>query len=141
MSTHYEVVIACFLRADSNEETLDALRWHLGLLAERPATLPAADHPDRLLCPDPASTLPGGDVAALQPQRFTPRGGGEQDAWGLYSRTRWPEEAMPALAAVMELLAGQVTGGGYGGYFREEGSSEATAFEFAAPPLAGAEAG
>jgi hypothetical protein len=137
--TRYEVVFACFLREDTPDETLDALRWHLGLLAERPPAL-LAEQQDRLLCPDPASGLPGGDVAALEHQRHDDGDGEPGSAWGLFSRTAWPEHAMPALATIMELLAGQVADAGYGGYFRELGSAEATAFDFARPPRAEADA-
>jgi hypothetical protein len=93
----------------------------------------AADQPGRLLCPDPASGLPGGDVASLQRQAQTLADGGGALAWGLYSRTVWPEDALPGLALLLELVAGNVTEGGYGGYYRDVRSTEATAFDFGAP--------
>jgi hypothetical protein len=133
MSVQYEVVFACFLRDDTPAETLDALRWHLGLLSDRPPGISAADQPDRLLCPDPASGLPGGDVASLQPQAQTLDHGRQAEAWGLYSRTVWAEDALPGLAAVLELVAGNVANGGYGGYYRDVRSTNATAFDFDVP--------
>jgi hypothetical protein len=133
MSVQYEVVLACFLRDETPAETLDALRWHLGLMADRPPGASAADHPRRLLRPDPASGLPGGDVASLQLQRQTLADGGQAQAWGLYSRTAWPGDALPGLATVLELVAGNVAEAGYGGYYRDIRSTEATAFDFGAP--------
>jgi hypothetical protein len=133
MSVQYEVVFACFLRDETPAETLDALRWHLGLAPDRPPGISPADQPDRLLRPDPASGLPGGDVASLQLQAQTLNGGGRAQAWGLYSRTIWPEDALPGLAAVLELIAGNVANAGYGGYYRDVRSTEATAFDFDAP--------
>jgi hypothetical protein len=133
MSVQYEVVLACFLRDETPAETLDALRWHLGLLADRPEGASAANHADRLLCPDPASSLPGGDVASLQRQLQSRADGGQAQAWGLYSRTVWPDDAMPGLATVLELVVGNVAEGGYGGYYRDVRSTEATAFDFGAP--------
>jgi hypothetical protein len=138
MGVHYEVVFTSFLYDDTPQETLDALRWHLGLLADRPPGLGADEHPDRLLCPDSASNLPGGDVASLQRQhREAADDGPPTQAWGLFSRTRWPEDVMPRIATIMELLAGQVADGGYGGYYRDETSAEATAFDFAGTPERG----
>ncbi|MEU2614728.1 hypothetical protein ABZ570_24560 [Micromonospora sp. NPDC007271] len=66
MSLHYEVVLTCFLADETPPEVLDALRWHLGLRDERPATLDPGEHPYPLLEPDPGSYLPGGDVASLR---------------------------------------------------------------------------
>ncbi len=134
MSVQYEVVFACFLRDETPAETLDALRWHLGLLADRPPNLSAADHPQRLLCPDPASGLPGGDVASLQLQRLTVADDGQARAWGLYSRTLWPDDALSGLAAVLELIAANVAESGYGGYYRDVRSVDATAFDFGTSP-------
>lgn len=138
MSVRYEVVFACFLRADIPEDTLDVLRWHLGQLADRPAGLGADDHPDRLLCPNPASGLPGGDIASLQHQVRRSGAGRDIPAWGLFSRTLWPEDAMTQMTTIIEVLAAHVADSGYGGYYREEDAAEATAFAFAAPaPAAG----
>lgn len=133
MSVQYEVVLACFLRDETPLEILDALRWHLGLLSDRPPGASLTDQRDRLLCPDPASGLPGGDVASLQLQAQTLGDGGRARAWGLYSRTVWAEDALPGLASVLELVAGNVANAGYGGYYRDVRSTEATAFDFDAP--------
>ncbi len=134
MSVRFEVVLACFLRDETPAETLDALRWHLGLLVDRPPGVSAADHPDRLLCPDPASSLPGGDVASLQRQRHWLAGAQQTQAWGLYSRTVWPDDALPGLAKVLELVAGNIAEAGYGGFYRDVRSVDATALEFDTPP-------
>jgi hypothetical protein len=133
MSVQYEVVLACFLQDETPADALDALRWHLGLLADRPPGMNAADHPDPLLRPDPASSLPGGDVASLQRQRHPLGDGGPALAWGLYSRTVWPDDALTGLAGVLKLLAGYVAEAGYGGYYRDVRSLVATAFEFDTP--------
>jgi hypothetical protein len=133
MGVTYEVVLACFLRDETSAGTLDALRWHLGLLADRPPGVSADDQPERLLCPDPASGLPGGDVASLQRQRHAAGDDGQAQAWGLYSRTAWPEDALSRLPSMLELVAANVAEGGYGGYYRDVRSPEATAFDFGAP--------
>jgi hypothetical protein len=133
MSVKFEVVLACFLRDETPAETLDALRWHLGLLADRPPGVSAVDHPGRLLGPDPASLLPGGDVASLQRQQQPLANGGQAQAWGLYSRTVWSDDALPGLATVLELVAENVAQAGYGGYYRDMTSLDATALAFDAP--------
>jgi hypothetical protein len=135
MSLHYEVVFTCFLRDDTPIETLDVLRWHLGLLDDWPPGLDQGGQVDRLLCPDPASSLPGGDVAALQQQLLKSAPGLGTLAWGLFARTLWPDDRMDDMAVVMELIAPHVAEAGYGGYFRPEDSAEATAFSFAEPAV------
>jgi hypothetical protein len=141
MSMHYEVVFSCFLRDDTPERVLEALRWHLGLAAEWPAG-PAADEPvERLLRPDQASNLPGGDIASLRRQAVAGAAGSDRYAWGLFSRNRWLDDAMGSMTAIMELLAPHAAESGYGGYFREESATEATAFEFAANGSGGQQSG
>lgn len=132
MSVYYEVVFACFLRDETPEESLDALRWHLGQLADRPASLMPEDDPDRLLCPNPASRLPGGDIASLSRQLRRTADGQEVHAWGLFSRTLCPDENLSELATIMALLAANVADDGYGGYYRDVDAAEATAFAFTA---------
>ncbi|MFJ4152764.1 hypothetical protein ACIP10_35045 [Streptomyces galbus] len=41
MSLHFEVVFTCFLRDNTPDTVLDALRWHLGMAPERPSGLNA----------------------------------------------------------------------------------------------------
>jgi hypothetical protein len=141
MSMHYEVVFSCFLRDDTPEEVIDALRWHLGLAAEWPASLAADEPAERLLRSDQASNLPGGDIASLRRQAVP--GAAESDvyAWGLFSRNLWLDDAMGSMTAIMELLAPHAAESGYGGYFREESATEATAFEFAASGSDGQQSG
>lgn len=68
MSDHYEVVFSCFLRDDTPESVMAALRWHLGMDAEFPENLDDDEgqlYP--LLGPDNHnSSLPGGDVVSLR---------------------------------------------------------------------------
>lgn len=128
MSVHYEVVFSCFLRADTPAEVLDALRWHLGLLAEQPADLDPTQR--ALLRADPSSHLPGGDVASLQRQAGGAETAPDTQGWGLFSRTLWPGDAMDQLSTIMELIAPYVASRGYGGHVRDVATADATAFEF-----------
>lgn len=130
VSLHYEVVFTCFLRDDTPDTVLAALRWHLGLAPERPAELDAEEHSYPLLSPDPDSRLPGGDFVSLRRQSrgFTP--GGELHAWGLFSRNLWLDDMMGDLYTVLDLLAPHVEEPGYSGYFREEFDTEPTVFTF-----------
>jgi hypothetical protein len=130
VSSRYEVVFACFLRDDTPDEVLDALRWHLGQIADRPPELDAEEHPDRLLRPDPASPLPGGDIASLLDQLGGPRAQAGVRGWGLFSRTLWPEDAMTEMGTIIQLVAPHVAEPGYGGHYREENATEAVAFAF-----------
>ncbi|MEU3459587.1 hypothetical protein ABZ721_06465 [Streptomyces sp. NPDC006733] len=123
MSYHYEVVLTCFLRADTPDTVLAALRWHLGLDQERPAGLDEDLHPYQLLAPDPDSRLPGGDFAALSAE-------GGLHAWGLFSRNHWLDDDLGELATIQDLLAPHVEDPGYGGYFREEHDAEPTVLTF-----------
>ncbi|HXW45460.1 MAG TPA: hypothetical protein VEL03_11775 [Streptosporangiaceae bacterium] len=130
MSVQYEVVFSCFLRDDTPAAILDCLRWHLGQQAERPPYLD--DSQRALLRPDPASRLPGGDVASLQLQAGRSEAGDAGPVWGLFSRSLWPDDALDQLSTIMELIAPHVARQGYGGYFRDVTTADATAFEFRA---------
>jgi hypothetical protein len=130
VSSRYEVVFACFLRDDTPDEILEALRWHLGQIADRPPELDAAEHPDRLLNPDPASPLPGGDIASLLDQPTAAMAETGSRGWGLFSRTLWPEDAMTEMGSIIQLVAPYVAEPGYGGHYREEHATEAVAFAF-----------
>jgi len=130
MTVRYEVVISCFLRDDTPAEILDALRWHLGLLSEQPDDLDPTQR--ALLRTDPASRLPGGDVASLRHQHGAAGSLEDGQGWGLFSRTLWPDDAMDQLSTIMELVAPYVASPGYGGYFRDVTAADATAFEFRA---------
>lgn len=139
VSSRYEVVFACFLRRDTPDEILDALRWHLGQLPGQPPAPDGGEPASRLLSPDPDSVLPGGDVASLQLQHLGSTSGQDDPVWGLFSRTLWPEDAMTELTAIMELVAPHVAEDGYGGFYREEHAMDATAFAFSTgtPPESG----
>lgn len=135
VSSRYEVVFACFLRADTPDEVLDTLRWHLGQLPDRPPGHDGAEEPaGQLLRPDPDSALPGGDVASLRLQDTGSTPDSHAPVWGLFSRTLWPEDAMSWLTTIMALVAPHVAAGGYGGHYREEQAAEAIAFSFSGEP-------
>ena len=68
MSDHYEVVFACFLREDTPQSVLDALRWYLGLSEKRPDLLDPDVHFEQRLVSDPDTPLAGGDIAELRLQ-------------------------------------------------------------------------
>ncbi|MFF2629479.1 hypothetical protein ACFVUN_27415 [Kitasatospora griseola] len=129
MSLHFEVVIACFLRDDMPDTVLNAVRWHLGLIADRPAGLDADEHMCPMLRPDPDSRLPGGDVASLRRQSRD-RAAGNEFSWGLLSRNYWLDDEMGELAAILDLLAPHVEEPGYGGFFREEFDGKPTILTF-----------
>ncbi|GAB2611584.1 hypothetical protein GCM10027168_50580 [Streptomyces capparidis] len=130
MSSYYEVVFTCFLRDDTPDAVLGALRWHLGLTPERPAEPEAEEHAYPLLAPDPDSRLPGGEFATLlrQPRGFSAEG--ELHSWGLFSRNYWLDDDLGELVTVLDLLAPHVEEPGYGGYFREEYEAEPTLLTF-----------
>lgn len=130
VSLHYEVVFTCFLRDDTPDSVLAALRWHLGLALERPAELDAEEHSYPLLSPDPDSRLPGGDFVSLRRQSRGFTHGGELHAWGLFSRNLWLDDMMGDLCTVLDLLAPHVEEPGYSGYFREEFDTEPIVFTF-----------
>lgn len=114
MSEHYEVVVSCFLRAETPADVLEALRWHLGTAGAQPAVAGADQEPDPfafpLLEPDPDSPLPGGDAGVLRAE--------DHHAWGLFSRTHWHEDDLGHLETVLRLLAPYVAEPGYGGHLR-----------------------
>ncbi|MBC9712968.1 hypothetical protein H9Y04_10345 [Streptomyces sp. TRM66268-LWL] len=132
MSDHCEVVFSCFLRDDTPESVLAALRWHLGLAPERPAHLDPEWHPYPLLEPDPDSWLPGGDTASLRRQSTGFTAEGERYAWGLFSRNHWLDDDLGYLVTVLELLAPHVEPDedGFGGWFRYTHEAEQTPFVF-----------
>ncbi|MCX4819991.1 hypothetical protein OG883_08755 [Streptomyces sp. NBC_01142] len=131
MSDHYEVVFSCFLRDDTPESVLAALRWHLGMDAERPGDLDPEEHLYPLLTPDRNnSRLPGGDIVSL---RRTVQGStafGQQHAWELFSRNYWVDDSMLCLDSILGLLAPHIARPGYGGYFRDEYDTALTVFTF-----------
>ncbi|KIQ65719.1 hypothetical protein TR51_18255 [Kitasatospora griseola] len=129
MSLHFEVVITCFLRDDTPDTVLNAVRWHLGLIADRPAGLDADEHMCPMLLPDPDSRLPGGDVASLRRQSRD-RAAGAEFGWGLLSRNYWLDDEMGELATILDLLAPHVEEPGYGGFFREEFDGKPTVLTF-----------
>jgi hypothetical protein len=122
MSYHYEVVFGCFLREDTPETVLDTLRWHMGLLKDRPGFLERDEYYEQPLAPDPDSPLAGGDVAEL---RLQDRG------WGLLSRSYWLDDDIGWVLDLVELIAPYAATRGYGGFFREVGEVVPTAFAFA----------
>ncbi|WIM92495.1 hypothetical protein ACTOB_004437 [Actinoplanes oblitus] len=131
MSLHYEIVVSCFLDDRTPEHVLEALRWHLGLIEERPDHLHRERSPFPLWIPDPSSYLPGGEVARLQRQRrgFTP--GGDVYGWGLYARTLCLDDALGEALALLEFVAPHVSDEGYGGHMREEfDTDEVSVFVF-----------
>ncbi|MEU9085990.1 hypothetical protein [Streptomyces sp. NPDC048357] len=131
MSLHYEVVFACFLRDDTPDTVLAALRWHLGLAAEWPAELDPDEEAYPVLSPDPDSRLPGGDRASLRRQsRGFSAAGEERHAWGLFSRNLWLDDMIGDVYTVMDLIAPHVAEPGYCGHLREEFAAEPTVFTF-----------
>lgn len=120
VSDHYEIVISCFLRADTPERVLSELRWHLGLTEQRPAHLSEETAPYPLLYPDPDGRLPGGDVAQLRLHRSITTADGRHE-WGLYVRTCYLDDAMGDVSIALDLVAPYVSGinGSYGGSIRE----------------------
>ncbi|MEW2329773.1 hypothetical protein AB0880_18405 [Micromonospora chersina] len=130
MSLHYEVVFSCFLDDETPPEVLDALRWHLGMRDQLPATLNADEHPYPLLSPDPDSYLPGGDVASLRRQRVGFTAAGDVYQWGLHSRNYWLDDDLGELVTILDLIAPHVVEDGYGGHFREVYDTDLTVFEF-----------
>ncbi len=97
MSLYFEVALTRFLRDDTPETVLEALRWHLGLVSERPS---ADDHTYPVLIPDPDCRLPGGDVASLQRRSRGFTAGHELFAWGLLSRNYWLDDEMGELVTM-----------------------------------------
>ncbi|MFI6520653.1 hypothetical protein ACIBF1_34225 [Spirillospora sp. NPDC050679] len=130
MSLHFEVVFTCLLRADTPDSVLAALRWHLGLDAERPADLDEEEHAYPLLAPDPASFLPGEDFASLRRKSRDHAAGGGPYVWELSSRNHWLDDDLGELVTVLDLLAPYAEDSDCGGYFREEHDVERTVFTF-----------
>ncbi|MFF7204144.1 hypothetical protein [Streptomyces sp. NPDC008141] len=132
MSDHYEVVFSCFLRDDTPESVMAALRWHLGLDAEFPENLDADEgqlYP--LLDPDNHnSCLPGGDVVSLRRtvREFTQSG--ERYEWELFARKDWLDDSILYLRHLLDLLAPHAARPGYGGLFRNFYGTAVTVFTF-----------
>ncbi|MFE3637594.1 hypothetical protein [Streptomyces sp. NPDC059168] len=127
MSMRYEMVFTCFLKDDTPESVLDALRWHMGLRADRPESVGGVEYSHPLLTPnsDSNTNLAGGEVARLVHQAR-----GSRDAWGLFVRVLWPDDILEELVSVLDLLAPHVDEPGYGGYFREEADAWPSVFMF-----------
>ncbi|WP_344625616.1 hypothetical protein [Kitasatospora arboriphila] len=120
MGLRDEVVLSCFLRDDTPDGVLAALRWHLGLDADRPAGPDPEEHAYAVLRPDPDSRLPGGDVASLRRRSRGFTAEGERHAWGLFSRNLRLDDMVGDLLALLDLIAPHVDGPGHGGHVREE---------------------
>jgi hypothetical protein len=118
VSDQYEVVVSCFLDAATPEAVLDEVRWHLGLLDERPEHLDEDEVPYPALEPsdDPDGHLPGGEFGSLQ---FQARGDDVHE-WGLYVRLHVPEGALDEVFDVVDAIAPHVAHDGYGGHVRAE---------------------
>ncbi|SDT41678.1 hypothetical protein [Actinoplanes derwentensis] len=132
MSVHYEVVVSCFLEAHTPDTVLDTLFWLLGLTDERPWHLGDDTFPYQTFDPDPASRLPGGDLALFQQQKrgFGPHG--DIVEWGLHVRVLVPDEGMGEIHEFLELIEPHVSGAGYGGHIREENdATQIDIFHFA----------
>lgn len=118
MSAYYEVVFSLFIRDDTADEELGALRWHLGLSEQRPREC-TIDTEYPLLRPHDDSRLPGGDVVAFQRQRVY--SGRREYAWGLHTRLYWLDDVWADhWIEVATWLASLADGDGYAGHFREE---------------------
>ncbi|GLY53759.1 hypothetical protein [Lentzea sp. NBRC 102530] len=128
MSLHFEVVYSLFLRDDTPRETLDELRYHLGLTEDRPQNL-VVDHDHPVLAPDPDSYLPGGEHVALRRQGRGRNSDGEIHAWGLYARLYWVDDQWAEVWwQVAQWLAPYVADDGYIGFYREEQDERPTPF-------------
>jgi len=122
VSLHYEVVFGCFLREDTPETVLDTLRWHMGLLEDRPSFLQPDEYDEQFLMPDPHSPLAGGDLAELRLQ---------DGGWGLLSRSYQLDDDIGWVFHLIELIAPYAATRGYGGFFREVDEVVPTVFAFA----------
>ncbi|MGX1546736.1 hypothetical protein [Streptomyces adustus] len=133
MSTHFEVVFSCYVRDDTPEWVMAALRWHLGMDADFPEGLDDQDGQlDPLMVPDSYTNrhIPGGDAVSLrrEVQGFTNHG--ELYEWELFARNHWIDDYMLYLRDLLDLLAPHVARPGYGGRFRDICDSEVTVFDF-----------
>lgn len=126
VNIRYEMVFTCFLKDDAPQSVLDTLRWHMGLLTDRPAAVGADEYPHPLLTPNPDTDrpLPGGEFARLERQS---RGG--HDAWGLFVRVLRPD-LLDDVVSLLELLAPHVDEPDYAGYFRAEADPWPSVFRF-----------
>ncbi|WP_394615259.1 hypothetical protein JNUCC0626_36465 [Lentzea sp. JNUCC 0626] len=128
MSLHFEVVYSFFLRDDTPPETLDELRYHLGLSEIRPPNL-VVDYDHPVLEPVAESYLPGGEHVALRRQSRGRNRDGEIYAWGLYARLYWVDDQWAEVWwQVAQWLAPYAADDGYGGFYREEQDERPTPF-------------
>lgn len=105
MSLHFEVVFTCFLRDNTPDTVLEALRWHLDMIPKHPSRLKTNEHTYPVLAPDPDGRLPGGDFASLRRQSRGFVAGRELYTWGLFSRNYWKDDEMGELVTILDLLA------------------------------------
>lgn len=127
MSDHYEVVLSVFLAEETPVEVLDTIRWHMGLLKDRPEHMGPPEDPDfewRYLDPDPDHPrLPGGEVARLQRQSVGSTADGvELHPWGLFYRGFFLDDDLNVPYEILDLVAPHiVTWGGveFGGFIRD----------------------
>jgi hypothetical protein len=131
MSDHYEIVISCFLDDNTPEDVLDTLRWHLGLIEQRPAQLDEDAAPYPFLNPDHDSPrLPGGEIARLQRQTRGFTAAGDLHAWGIYARTYYLDDDLGEVFTVLDLLAPHVSNQGYGGHIRDVNCDDLSVITF-----------
>lgn len=117
MSLHFEWTLSLRLRPDTPEPFLDELRFHLGMIDQRPAE-PSLDFDSPCLLPDQDAALPGGAVRSLVPQQpYLDRPG----ALGLYVRTFVLDDVMYELIQIVPAwLAPWSLTQGWIGHAREE---------------------
>lgn len=120
MSSHYEVVVSCFLEARTPDTVLSTLFWLLGHSEERPHHLDDDTFPYQMFDPDPDSRLPGGDLAVLRQQKRGLHTYGEVTEWGLHVRVLVPDEGLSEIYEFLELIEPHVAGDGYAGHIRAE---------------------
>ncbi|MEW2573060.1 hypothetical protein [Streptomyces sp. NPDC047070] len=130
MGDHYEAVFSCFLRDDTPDSVLAALRWHLGLESQEPEGLDPEDHPYQLLVPNHNSRLPGGDMVFLRrtAQESTPSGARYE--WELFARCYWVDDCLLQLDALLSLIAPHAARAGYAGHIRDEYGTGMQLFTF-----------
>lgn len=120
MGQHFEIVFSLFIRDDAPADILAELRWHLGLSAQRPATL-IVDYDEPQLIPDIESNwMPGIETATFTRQHVHTKGDVEHHAWGLYVRVMWGDDRWSEVWwQFATLLAKWAADDGYAGFYRE----------------------